>query len=284
MDAAINAPALLAPAPAITELFHRISRVLPPDQEILHLSPQLKAFEAILLLKARNYSQAPVVESGTVVGVFSFRSFSVELASQNPEKLQPANLLVEDCMQPVGPDQFRSVLGEFPPLIGLLDSHDAVLIGEPERIQGIVTAIDLLRYLYGVASPFVLLTEIELGVRALIRHCVDDSSLMSCAQTALKDAYKDRAIPVRPEQMNFGDYTSIIGDRRNWPHFAVTFGGTRDWTRAKLEEIGGLRNDVFHFRRELGPNDHDTLRLLRDWVLMRCQVVEARKRKEANHV
>jgi CBS domain-containing protein len=284
MDAAMIASSLPAPAPAITELFHRISRVLPPDQEILQLPPQMKAFEAISLLKVRNYSQAPVVENDTVVGIFSFRSFSVEVASQNPEKIQTARLLVEDCMEPVGPDQFRSVLGEFPPLIGLLDTQGAVLIGEPQRLQGIVTAIDLMRYLYGVASPFVLLTEIELGVRALIRHCVDDSLLISCAQNALKGAYKDRAIPARPEDMSFGDYTSIIGDGRNWSHFAEAFGGTRDRTRAKLEEIGRLRNDVFHFRRDLEPNDHSSLRLHRDWVLMRCRVVEARKGKEANDV
>jgi predicted transcriptional regulator len=286
MTAATDASALVNPAmrPAITELFHRISRVLPQDQEILELAPQTKAFEAIAMLKVRNYSQAPVVESGTVVGIFSFRSFSVELASQSPDKMKAASLLVEECMEAVGPDQFRSVTGEFRPLLGLLDGQDAVLIGEPERLQGILTAMDVLRYLYGIASPFVLLTEIELGVRGLMRHCADDASLVACAQNSLKDAYKNGAIPARPEDMHFSDYVSIIGDGRNWPRFADAFGGTRDRTRAKLDEIRELRNDVFHFKRELEPNDHAALRLHREWILVRCRLVEARKGKEATHV
>ena len=286
MITAPTASALVNPAtgPVLTELFHSIGRVLPQDQEILELAPQMKAFEAINMLKVRNYSQAPVVESSTVLGIFSFRSFSVGLASQYSDRMKPASLLVEECMEAVGPDQFRSVTGEFPPLLGLLDEQEAVLIGETERLQGILTAMDVLRYLYGIANRFVLLTEIELGVRWLIRHCTDDASLVACIQNSLKDAHKNGAIPARPEDMNFNDYVSIVGDGRNWPRFAAAFGGTRDRTRAKLDEIRGLRNVVFHIKRDLETNEHVALRQHREWILLRCRTVEARKGKEATHV
>jgi hypothetical protein len=244
----------------------------------------MKALEAISCLKVRNYSQAPVVENETVVGVFSYRSFAVEMAAQNPEKMKLASLLVEECMEPVGPDQFRPVTGEFPPLLGMLDQQDAVLIGEPERLQGIVTTMDVLRYLYGIANPFVLLTEIEMGVRALMQECVDGAVLADCAQVALKEAYKGGAVPVQLPDMTFSDYVCIVGDGRNWTHFGNAFGGTRDRTRAKLEQIRDLRNIVFHFKRELGPSDHAALRLHREWILLRCRVVDARKGREANHV
>ena len=46
------------------------------------------------------------------------------------------------------------------------------LVGEPNRLQGIVTAMDILRYMYGVASPFVLIAEVELALRALMQLAV----------------------------------------------------------------------------------------------------------------
>ena len=43
-------------------------------------------------------------------------------------------------------------------------------VGDPDRLLGILTPMDVLRYLYGVASPFVQLAEIEVGLRALPGH------------------------------------------------------------------------------------------------------------------
>ena len=268
----------------MTSLFHRLSQVLPEDQELFCLDPEMKAFEAIERLRCSNYSQAPVTVAGTVMGVFSFRSFAMELASGDSEKVKPASLRVEECMETLGDDQFRSVTGECWHLFDLLDDQGAVLIGEPDRIQGIVTSVDMLRYLYGIASPFVHLAEIELGVRALIQVSVDNAALAFCSQTSLKDAYKGTAIPTKLEDMVFNDYVSIIGDGRNWPRFEGAFGGERRRTRAKLDEIRELRNVVFHFKRALGANDQRDLRTYREWVLLRCRVVDAREGKETPHV
>jgi hypothetical protein len=55
---------------------------------------------------------------------------------------------------------------EFAEWFDFIDRYDSALIGEPNRLQGIVTAMDILRYLYRVASPFVLLAEFELALRA----------------------------------------------------------------------------------------------------------------------
>jgi len=77
-------------------------------------------------------------------------------------------------------------------------------------LQGIVTAWDVLRYLYDVASPFVLLAEIELGVRALIRAAMTDAEITVCAITSLP-SYAPAECPTRLEDMSFN---GLRPDRR----------------------------------------------------------------------
>ena len=107
-----------------------------------------------------------------------------------------------------------------------IDQYDAVVVGEPNRLQGIVTAMDILRYLYAVASPFVLLAEIELALRALMQLAVDPETLAACAKECIKDRPQDQ-VPTRLEDMTFNDYVQIIGDGRAWDHFQTFMGGNR---------------------------------------------------------
>lgn len=277
----INAMAIV---PTITELFHRINRVLPADQDVLTLGPREKAVDGISKLAEHHFSQAPVLEHGTVVGIFSYRSFAREVATGS-DRAKPSSLLVEECMESMDADHFRPVTGEFPPIFGLLDEHDVVLVGSPERLQGILTPMDLLGYLYGVAAPFVLLTEIELGVRGLIRHCVDAQTLEKCVQASLEGAYKGRPMPLKLEEMNFSDYVSMIGHGENWQLFQIAFGGARERVRANLNEAREMRNVVFHLKRELDAHEQQRLRKHREWVLQRCRMVDARlKAAEVKHV
>jgi acyl dehydratase len=83
-------------------------------------------------------------------------------------------------------------------------------------------------------------------------------------------------LPTDLEHMTFNDYVQIIGDGRNWDHFQPIFKGDRVRTRAKLEQVRDLRNDVFHFRREITAEDYETLSALRDWMLLKATAAEAR--------
>jgi hypothetical protein len=63
------------------------------------------------------------------------------------------------------------------------------LIGTPERLIGILTPMDFLRYLYQVASPFVMVSEIELALRALIRSALDPEQIAAAARRSLAAHY-----------------------------------------------------------------------------------------------
>ena len=84
--------------------------------------------------------------------------------------------------------------------------------------------------------------------------------LQTCISNCLGQFYTPESMPTLVEEMTFNDYVQIIGDGRNWTHFEPFFGNNqRKRTRTMLQQIGDLRNDVFHFRRQLEEED------LRHW-------------------
>ena len=265
-------------ARSVTGLFHRLNSVLPIDQILISVLPETPVQEALALLGKHGFSQLPVIVGQQVLGLFSYRSFSqavIKLSGDaKNQKFNPREMFVEDC---IDRPTYARVTDELRAWSDAIDKQDAVLIGDPDRLQGIVTAMDFLRFFYRVASPFVLIAEIELSLRGLIRLAVDRDELVACAKTCLKH-YPEGKLPTDLEHMTFNDYVQIIGDGRNWDHFQPIFKGDRVRTRAKLERAGELRNDVFHFRREITVEDYEELSALRDWMLLKATAVEARTR------
>jgi len=261
---------------SITELFHRINRLLPDSQEVLTVPGEMLASEALKIMRRHDYSQLPVAVGTEVLGLFSYRAFSEAVlatgACQGNVKINLGDLTVEECLEKA---EFARVTDEFNYWFDTLDKRDAVLVGEANRLQGILTPMDVLRYLYSVASPFVLITEIELSLRALIRHAVSDEKLAECAQTSLITCYKPERLPKSLEEMTFHDYIQIICDGRHWPFFKSVFKGSRTRTRAKLQTMNELRNGIFHLY-EVTVEDYETLATSRDWMLIRSRAAEAR--------
>jgi CBS domain-containing protein len=226
-------------------------------------------------MEAHNFSQLPVVAGREVLGLFSYRSFSKAVrdhgrSATNSRRFDAMELTVADCMEKV---PFARVQDEFVEWFDAIDRVGAVLVGDSDRLKGIVTAMDILRYLFEVSRPFVLISEIELGLRALIRLAVDSETLASFARSCLADRHKGEP-PTHLKDMTFNEYVQIVGDGRYWEHFKTVFGGDRNRTRTRLEQLRKLRNDVFHFRRELTLEDHQTLVSGRDWILMRVRATE----------
>lgn len=265
-------------ARSLTDFFHRLNSVLPIDQALVTVQPHTLAVDALNKLKTNKFSQLPVVIGKEVFGLFSYRSYAntvVALAenSSTKQKFNPLELLVEECMEK---PTFARLTDEFVDWFDFIDQHDAVLVGDSNRLQGIVTAMDILRYLYGVASPFVLIAEIELALRALIQLAVDQETLASCVKECLKDKYPNDP-PSRLEEMSFNDYVQIVGDGRNWEYFKDLLGGNRNRSRAILVQLRDIRNVVFHFKRGITVEEYQTLADGRRWMLLKARAAEARR-------
>ncbi len=264
----------------VSQLFHRINRVLPDDQVPLTIPPDCKASDALKIMLEHRYSQVPVVSEGKVLGVFSYRSFAADVARTtlndlNQQQCAPGDLAVTEYLEQF---EFARITDEMTKVFDAMGRDDGVLVGDPDRLEGILTPIDFVRYLHRIASPFVVLSEIELALRALIRIALPPDDLAAVARRALESIYQGRMdeLPVVLEEMTFEDYRSLLDFGETWAQFEPFFGTARKRVGGKLKQVREIRNDVFHFRREITAADQKTLTEHRGWLLTMVQRAQAR--------
>ena len=180
-----------------SELFHRINRVIPEDQELVFVKPTMLAGEAIQMMLDKGFSQLPVVQGTRVLGVFSYRSFSkvaahTKLNEMHREGVATGELQVDEFLEQW---DFVSINDEWRPVFGRLDATDGLLVGSKDKLIGILSPMDLLRYLDNIASPYVMISEIEMSLRALIRVAIDEDELAMIAEQSLAHAYPTQKFP-----------------------------------------------------------------------------------------
>lgn len=258
-------------------LFHRVANVIPDDQVLLTIPTSMPVTEAIRLMLENNYSQLPVVEGTAILGSFSYRSFSRGLLDAVGERVNPLELTVDDFVEKL---TIVDPTSDVDSVLGALNADGAILVGRPDSLVGIVTGVDALLYVYGVAELFVQLQEIEQAVRTIIGRSVSDQELRACIKRSLGELYAGREdkMPTDVLGMSFAEYASVIGDGRNWQHFEDALGTDRSRAKTRLDRVADLRNDVFHFRRELTEEDRRHLRTTRDWLLRRLRLADLRSR------
>jgi CBS domain-containing protein len=250
---------------SFTSLLHVIGAALTHYKDVVTVTGDTPARDAVRLLYRHRFSQVPVIDRGQVAGLFSYRSFSLAVADifDLPGQHRADGLSVWECIETPayvqGTDECRRLFDE-------LDGRDAVFVGSSGGCAGIITAMGVLRYLYQAASPFLLVAEIELSLRMLIKLAVGCDELGLLASTCLGH-YKPERMPTAIEDLTFGDCMLLIGHGKNWDRFNRVFQADRDITYAKLKQLRDLRNDVFHFRRGLADRDREILTSSRDWML-----------------
>jgi hypothetical protein len=124
-----------------------------------------------------------------------------------------------------------------------------------------------------------MVSEIELALRALIRVALRPEQIESVAKRALASTYAGRThkLPVVLEGMTFEDYRTVLSFETTWSQFEPVFGTVRRRVSGKLKEVGEIRNDVFHFRREITATDRKILVTHRDWLLTKVQQAQDRR-------
>jgi hypothetical protein len=265
-------------APAdLTSVFHRVNNVLPEDQALLCIPFDMPVAQALDLMERNNFSQIPIKAGNEILGVFSYRYFAQKVSAFTGEKIDLNQIQVGEFVDKV---EFIDILDDLVKTLESLDKKDAILVGNRKELNGVLTPIDLVRYLYRLSSPFVLLGEIEKGVRNIIRDSSTPEKLQEMIQQTLSQVYQAEKMPKLLADMTFNDYVQVIGDGRTWKHFEVVFGSgdlQRKRTRVKLEQIRDLRNDTFHFKRELLEDDINTLVIHRDWIKNTLTAYQAKK-------
>jgi CBS domain-containing protein len=251
--------------------FHEVGNLFPGEVEVLAVEPHVSVGEVLRRMLAAGYSQVPVVDNGTVRGLFSFGTLARVVATE--PKFELHTLEVGDVMESV---PFVSVRDSLHSVLPMLEERETLLVGSPSSLQAVATPSDALRYLYRLSKPFVLIGEIENALRSLIEMRTPGDVLNSCIDNSIRKMYEaqDRSVPERLDEMSFEDLRSIVTSGKNWEFFQGTLGNNRALISSKLERIRVLRNKVLHFRGELETLDHHDLLAMRDWLRDKAHAAE----------
>jgi hypothetical protein len=150
-----------------------------------------------------------------------------------------------------------------------LERHDAVLVRSPSGLQAVATSSDVLRFFYRVSRPYIVLKEIELGLRDLMHMRATDDELRLCTERALSAKYKNlnKPTPSTLEEVTFEDYRTVLAYGKNNEVFHRVFTPASLTTLvAKLDRVREIRNSVFHFKSTVSVRDFEALVGTRDWL------------------
>jgi predicted transcriptional regulator len=263
----------------IADEFHTVNHVIPDDQVLTTIPPNMLVTEALEIMRKNHYSQLPVLSGERIIGVFSYRSYAEEITSIYDTKDKPdiKQLQVHNFLENLPTIQiFEDIEKVFSPI----NEYDYLLVGKADKLLGLITAADLLRYFYKYAAVYMMLSEIERTIRKIIQECADEQKIIEYAVLTLNNIYPADRIPKSIYEMTMNDYAQVIGDSRCYQTFEIIF-GPGDWqrkrTRSNLVEISRFRNDAFHFRREITMQDIDSLFGYRDWLKSVTSAYEGKK-------
>jgi CBS domain-containing protein len=267
---------------SLRDLFHLIKRVVPDQQEITSVTAETTVADALEMMKQRGFSQIPVVEGAEVLGVFSYRSLAHAMVGNKSLRDDPLKLPVDNFLERLA---FASPNDELAAFFDELDYQGAFLVGRDDQLLAVVTTIDALRYFYRIASGYYVLREIEVALRELIRQSVSEAELKDCIERSLKQHYAaaGRPLPQGLEQLTVNDLFMLLRFGGTWFRFNRAFGSNQAFATSRLLDVPRLRNDVFHFKREITADEYETLRETRNWLLTRIRKLEAHKDDRGPH-
>lgn len=237
--------------------FFRVGRLIPDDQEIVSVAPGTRVREALEQMREGGFDQLPVVVAGHVVGVFSYRSLARGLALMRPQD-NPLDATVDDFVEDL---PFVRATDEVSSILDSLESYGVVLVGDETNLVAVATATDVNIFLWNATRPFVLLQDVELAVRDLMRSCTDEAGLVGPITAAHLSGAS------RLEDLTMGELMSVLLNEASYGKlFRHAFGSRRDLVSATLEPVREIRNKVFHFRDDVSAEELETLVAAVGWL------------------
>jgi CBS domain-containing protein len=226
---------------------YRLGRLESANRAPLTVKPDTTLSQTVTLMLSHDYSQLPVMTGPRdVKGVVSWKSIGSRLSLKRPcSKAQ-------DCMEPA---EITSIETSLFAAIHTVAEHDYVLAQASDKtICGIVTAADFNDQFRRLAEPFLLVGEIENGVRRLL-HGKFTSKELEEAKNPGDDGRQIGAV----SDLSFGEYIKLIESEPRWQKLNIAI--DRVEFLSKLNDIRQVRNDVMHFDPDgLKPADFAALR------------------------
>lgn len=197
------------------------------------------------------YDQLGVERKDELVGMVSFQSIvrAIKVANRVDSGAafgdRAVEIAVEEPAAVVHPDD------DLFELFDLLADEFYVLVEYPGDEYRIVTDWDLNHFLQTELEDFLLIAEIESAIRALFQRAYPHD-----LPDRLEDAFADMEevrTPASVEDCSFVHYQIFLSKHKD--DFAHYFDEDPSFARSLLEEVGEIRNHLFHFREADAPDD-----------------------------
>ena len=227
---------------ASTDPTHRLGRLDSANRALISVTPNATLQQAVTKMMTHGFSQLPVMTNPREVkGIVSWKTIGHRLALKRP------CLTVQDCMEQA---EIVSIEASLFSTISAVAEHDCVLVrGNDKTICGIVTASDFNDQFRRLAEPFLLVGEIENGLRGILHGRFTIKELEDA-----KAPGDDGRIIVGISDLTFGEYIRLIESEKHWKKLNLEIDRVEFTT--KLNKIREVRNDVMHFDPDgLKPSD-----------------------------
>jgi CBS domain-containing protein len=233
-----------------TDPTHRIARLNSANKAPVSVKPDSTIQHVVTLMLTHDYSQLPVMTTPREVkGVVTWKSIGSRMA------------LKQECTTAANAMEPAEIVGSNDSLfsaISTIAECDYVLVrGVDQQICGIVTASDLTEQFQKLAEPFLLVGEIENGVRRILSGKFTVQELTEAK--AVEDS--DRKVEAISD-LTLGEYIRLMEAPVYWERLKLEVDRV-EFTK-RLHVIRDIRNDVMHFDPE--GLDDDDLRTLREFA------------------
>lgn len=232
---------------AIADPTHRIGRLEAANKAPVTVKPDATLTEAVTLMLTQDFSQLPVLTNDREVkGIVSWKTIGSRLA------LEKKCGLVRECMEPA---QEIGIENSLFSAISIIAEHDYVLVrAQDKKISGIITASDFNVQFRKLAEPFLLVGEIENGVRQILHGKFTKTELNS-AKAPGDDEREIEGVA----DLTFGEYIRLVEAEKRWKKLKLAIDRVEFVKR--LDCVREIRNDVMHFDPDgLEDADLETLR------------------------
>jgi CBS domain-containing protein len=254
----VSAPSALLRVPG----FLRVHELVPGDQEVLVIPVGTRVQQALELMRLHDFDQLPVTTAeNRVIGAFTYRSLARGLRHIRRQD-NPLTSLVDDLVEEL---RFVTASQEMGDVMDFIRADNAVLVGDEDGLLAIVTTADVTWFLWRMTRPFVLLQNIELGVRHLMRSSCTAEELTDSVSAGLPaDPTRNTA---RLEDLTLGELLLVLLHGPSFGRFfSLHFGANRYLVRNTLEPVCEIRNKVFHFREDVSSEELQNLVEVAAWL------------------
>ena len=225
-----------------TDPTHRIEALEAANKPPVAVGPNEPLSAATTVMHLHDFSQLPVMQGErTVKGIISWKSIGVRAY------LDRECSLVRECMD--YPAQEVSIHAPLFEAISTIEKHGYVLVrGDDNSITGIVTASDVSHQFMQLASPFLLIGEIEGHLRRLIHGRFTVKELREASPDHEGQHITGSA------DLTFGGFCQLLGNPDRWEKLRLSI--DRGVFVKYLDAVREIRNDVMHFNPDGLDQEH----------------------------